>query len=82
MSDPSKAAKPAAAPAPTAAPVVQVPWEEHRARMYQESVTEAAETEMDETVEGGRYLAPYGSTVDADGKPIKESKAAADKGGE
>ncbi len=61
--------------APVTAGAPQMPWEAHRARMYQDAVTEAAAAELDETVEGGRFLLPDGTAVDANGEPIKGEKA-------
>lgn len=50
---------------------IAIPWEVHRARMYQDAIGAAAERRLDETEEGGRYLMPDGTLVDADGRVVK-----------
>ena len=50
--------------------------EEYRQRMISQSKSEAAELHSDETVSGGRYLVGD-QLVNANGEPIKETKAPA-----
>ncbi len=55
---------------------IAIPWEQHRAQLYQEAVAAATETKLDEAPDGGRSLMADGTTVDADGKVV----AGKDKG--
>lgn len=60
--------------------VINVPFEVHKARAFEEARAEAAKLGMDTTVAGGAYVV-NGVRVDANGQPVKdEPKADAKKG--
>lgn len=53
-------------------PQAPLPYEVYRAEQYAKAQAEASQMKMDETDPGGRYLAPDGTPLDANGNPINK----------